>query len=270
MQCKPLEKITNLIRIINSDIFKVCNITAMADPERGSSNSEWTGRLKDMKRIVFVLVTALFSATLGWSEALVKEFKGKVEFKAATASSWAPVVVGMKFAKGDSISTGFGSQAVLDLGSSVVTVKALTRMTLAELVEKEGTVTTSISLRVGKLNADVKTDTGLKHDFTIKSPVSTAAVRGTEIDFDGETVTTHHGTAILTNEVGQTRSVSAGEQSTTNGFTPPPAPEITKASDSSVPTPAVASGPVITPPAAVVPGRIEFRFTTTAPNYNYW
>ena len=47
--------------------------------------------------------------------------------------------------------------------------------------------------------------------------MSTAAVRGTDFEFDGFTVTVTNGVVTFINAVGQSRGVSAGEDSSTDG-----------------------------------------------------
>ena len=70
----------------------------------------------------------------------------------------------------------------LRVGPSEVQVRQLTRMELSQLVAEAGTLTTTINLRVGRLRANVNTAEGLRNDFRVRSPVSTAAVRGTRFD----------------------------------------------------------------------------------------
>jgi hypothetical protein len=176
-----------------------------------------------MKRLWMVslfllwLVAGLFAQT----QAVIREVTGKVEVKAAGALAWAPAKPGQLLAKGSFISTGFNSTAVLNLGSSVVSVKPLTRLQLEELIAREGAVSTSLFLKVGKVSAAVKTGEGLKQDFTVKSPVSTAAVRGTDFEFDGLTVTVINGLVYFSNNLGQGRGVGQGESSSAAGDGPP-------------------------------------------------
>jgi hypothetical protein len=90
-------------------------------------------------------------------------------------------------------------------------------MQIQELAEKEGTLSTELFLRVGKVKAEVKSVEGLTQDFKLRSPVSTAAVRGTDFEFDGVTVTVINGMVSFSNSYNQTRSVGGGEDSSTDG-----------------------------------------------------
>jgi hypothetical protein len=154
------------------------------------------------------------------SQAVIKEATGKVELLAAQ-QAWVPAKAGMKVAAGTTISTGFNSTAILDLGGSILQVKPLTRMRLEELVQKQGTVQTSLFLQIGKVKADVKTAVGLTQDFKVKSPVSTAAVRGTGFDYDGYDLYVYEGVVTYSNQVGQERTYASGEKGSTNGSDTP-------------------------------------------------
>ncbi len=175
-----------------------------------------------MKRFIVVtaVVLAFSPALFAQSQAVLKEVTGKVEVK-APGGDWRAAVVGMKLALGASISTGFNSTAVLDLGTSTLSVAPLTRMQLVDLVARQGTVSTSLYLKVGKVHAEVKSVEGVRQDFTLQGPQATAAVRGTEFDFDGLTVTVVNGVVRFSNSLGQSRTVPAGQGSSTNGLSLP-------------------------------------------------
>ena len=171
-----------------------------------------------MKRYLISVVIALAFAPVlfSQSQAVVKEFTGKVEIKVA-GGEWQPVKQGMAFDTGASISTGFNSTALLDLGTSTLRVRPLTRMQLVELIARQGNVSTTLALKVGKVNAEVKVAPGLRQEFTLKGPQATAAVRGTAFEFDGVTVNVINGLVTFSNNLGQSRGVGAGERSSTAG-----------------------------------------------------
>jgi len=170
------------------------------------------------KRLVIILTAAtILAAALAptleaQTQAVVKETFGKVEIL-PTGGSWQAARVGMSLTRGATISTGFNSTAVLDLGSSVLQVKPLTRMQLRELIQQGGAVSTELFLKVGKVRAEVKTSEGLTQDFKLKSPVSTAAVRGTIFVFEDLIVEVINGQVYFTNLYDQSRTVGDGEQS---------------------------------------------------------
>ena len=130
---------------------------------------------------LFLLTAPLFSADL---RATVNEISGKVDYK-TQGGDWTPLSVGDTLNPGDSISTGFNAKAVLILGdTSVLVANALTRLTLSELAEKEGTVTTDLFLDVGNVRAEVHSSDEVSNDFQIRNANSTASVRGTVLDVE--------------------------------------------------------------------------------------
>ncbi|HEC62498.1 MAG TPA: hypothetical protein ENI27_09655 [bacterium] len=188
-----------------------------------------------MKRffLILLLVTILTPTVFGQVRAVVKEVNGKVEVK-VQSGGWERARVGMGFSPGSYISTGFNSTALLELGSTLLQVKPLTRMKLEELIRREDTVTTGLFLRVGRVRAEVKSVKGIRQEFKLKSPLSTAAVRGTEFEYDGVTVKVINGVVYLYNRNGQKRSVAIGEQSSAGGDDPPTTGEQEKSNVSEV------------------------------------
>lgn len=168
-----------------------------------------------MKKLIIIIAVLLLAAPLFAAEnAVVKEVSGRVQVQ-VQGGTWQDVSAGDEMPKGASISTGFGSSAVLEVGASELTVEAMTRMKLEELIQTQSTQTTGLYLRVGKVKANVKRDTGLSHDFQLRSPSSTAAVRGTEFTFDGKTVEVDRGAvAIIANNIAREMIVATGEKST--------------------------------------------------------
>jgi hypothetical protein len=174
-----------------------------------------------MKKIIIIcLFISLSTGLFAEISAVLDEVSGKVEIK-APGESWQKAEPGMIISKGYLISTGFKAEAVLKIGPSKLIVKQLTRMELEELVEKEGTISTGLNLRVGKIKAEVRTTAGLRQNFRLTSPVSTAAVRGTSFEYDGVNLKVFEGTVAFTNRRGQTRSINMGEASKITGFSLP-------------------------------------------------
>ena len=189
-----------------------------------------------MKKPILILILFGLAAALlpAQTQAVIREARGKVELQTAAQQPWIPAKAGMRVSLGSTISTGFNSLAVLDLGGSVVQVNPLTRMRLNELVQKEGTIQTDLFLRVGKVKAEVKSAEGLALDFKVKSPVSTAAVRGTGFDYDGYELYVYEGVVTVTNLIGQSRSYGSGEEGGTGGYDTPAEGQAGKEAGSSV------------------------------------
>src|SRR6056297_3418692 len=185
--------------------------------------------------IIFLMFFLTALSPIYSISAVVDELKGKVEVK-VPGGTWKKARSGMEISLGTYISTGFNSKAILSLGESIVEVDALTRMELEELVEKEGTIDTKLHLKVGKIKAEVKSSEGLRNNFELRSPVSTAAVRGTSFEYDGHTITVDNGVVQFSNLLGQGIQVGGGEQSNTGGYTPPANPESAGSDSFEVPT----------------------------------
>ena len=209
---------------------------------------------------------ALFAAMfLAWglfaqNQAVIKEFSGKVEVQ-LPGKGWAPAARNAVIPLGASVSTGFNSYATLDLGVSVVRVKPLTRMSVAELSRKGSMDVTAVDLRVGRVNAKINKAEGLEHNFTLRTPVSTAAVRGSEIEGHaiGKTRTIA-GVTRVSNLLGQTRTLSPGESSSGTGKSEPKKGEDNVAKETITTittTPVVVAVPPPPPPKPVVGGSIR-------------
>lgn len=177
-----------------------------------------------MKLIKFSICIALLlgigTAELFAVDAVVRRIEGKVEVKAQDGG-WTPAETGQGITRNTFVSTGFDSKAVLELGGATLEVRELTRMKLERIVEKSDSVDTDLFLDVGKVSAEVKTTEGLRNNFKLRSPVSTAAVRGTTFIFDGYTLWVIEGNVVLQNRIGQSRQVRAGQESTTDGVSTP-------------------------------------------------
>ena len=156
--------------------------------------------------IIFIIALALSGGGSSFAQATVKEMAGKVEVK-PPKGVWGPAYVGMFIGAGSMIGTGFNSRAVLALDGSTLYVQALTRLTLEEIARAQGVIKTNLYIRTGSLEAEVKTGTDYTHDFKVRSPVSTAAVRGTIIRYNGTRLIVKDGKATLFNLLGQPATV---------------------------------------------------------------
>jgi len=171
---------------------------------------------KKIKWIILSIFTFLF---LGQTfaadlEAKVISLSGKVEY--ANGTNWEAAQEGLILNKGSTISTGFRSTAVLQIGSAKVTVKALSRLTVQELAEQAGLISADIFLQVGRVNADVAKVPEKTLNYQFKSPIATASVRGTELDFDGVTLKVIHGSVDYISPKGQRNLVNGGQKVTLN------------------------------------------------------
>jgi hypothetical protein len=157
--------------------------------------------------ISFVAATSLFS------QITVIEVDGVVEAK--SNGSWQAVAAGDELDGGSVIATGFRSQAVLEIGSSRVTVEPLSEVRVSDLTVEGDTEQTSLSLPFGRIRAEVNknSEAARSLDFRVQSPVSTAAVRGTTFVYDGIELVVIDGRVDLANAYGQWHSVAEGQVS---------------------------------------------------------
>jgi len=115
---------------------------------------------------------------------VIKELSGTVELKPAGTSDFIPAKAGDPVAKDTIVSTGFKSSALIQMGSSLITARPLTRLSLAELSSSGGTEVINVSLQTGRVRVDVDPPAGTRTSMAVRGPSATASVRGTSFEFD--------------------------------------------------------------------------------------
>ena len=167
--------------------------------------------------IIFLSVSAASYAQN--PTAVIKEITGTVEIKAGDSANWISAKIGDVIRKDTILSTGFKSSAILSVGSSTLTVRPLTRLSLAELLSQNDTETININLNTGRIRAEVSPPSGGRANFTVQSPSATASVRGTEFEMDTVSIQVISGvvsyapTAQGMGQHGRSVTVSAGQES---------------------------------------------------------
>lgn len=147
-----------------------------------------------MKRKVILSIIIVLLAVPAFAQyGTIREMTGLVELKHAGASDFTAARTGEALARDTLISTGFRSNAIVEVGSSLITVRPLTRLSIAELISSSGSETINVSLQTGRVRVDVKPPAGTKTNFTVTAPTATASVRGTSFEFDTHTLTVHEG-----------------------------------------------------------------------------
>ena len=173
-----------------------------------------------MRRTLLAIGLAVMISTLSFSvEARLQSITGSV-YILNGEGIWEPGSVGMALGSGDTISTGFGSTASIEMGDSMLRVDPVSRLTVEELTRVNGTISTQLYLHLGRIRAEVHSAEGLKNDFRLRSTASTASVRGTEFEYDGKNLYVDEGDVALTNLIGQAHSVREGQQSSAYRFEP--------------------------------------------------
>lgn len=165
-----------------------------------------------LRIVVTVIMLTFMAAAVFAQSATFDEVNGKVEVRRA-GGSWESARPGMAIDRETTISTGFGATATISLADSTLNVEQLTRMTLVRLVESSDEVDTEVFLGVGRVSANVRT-AERRQNFEVRSPMSTASVRGTRFRFNGQRLRVSEGNVVFANAYGQSRSVRQGQQST--------------------------------------------------------
>jgi len=143
-----------------------------------------------MKRGLFFLlllavtVLCVFGQNAKRITGVIRDLTGEVELKRAGASAFIKAKAGDAVAGDTIVSTGFKSTAIIEVGSSSIAVRPLTRLSLAEIQSVSDTETVDVKLQTGRVKVDVKPAAGTKTNFTVQSPSATASVRGTNFEFD--------------------------------------------------------------------------------------
>ena len=126
-----------------------------------------------MGMLLFV-VSAVFS-----QDAIIRQMTGTVEIKKAGSTAWETAVPGQTVPVDTVISTGFKSYALISIGSSVMNVRPLTRLSISEIKTSHTTEAINVNLQAGRVRTDVNPPAGTKVSFATKAPPATASVRGT-------------------------------------------------------------------------------------------
>ncbi|MBR0336190.1 MAG: FecR domain-containing protein, partial [Alistipes sp.] len=138
--------------------------------------------LKIIVLILYVIVVKIKNLVL-----YASDVKVNIPVEVQVNDSWIQVRNGDILSSGSIISTGFKSSAVLYIGASLIEVRALTRLTIEEIVEQNQNYNTTMFLDAGSIKADIKKSENKRVGFKVRTSVATASVRGTsgEIYSDG-------------------------------------------------------------------------------------
>jgi len=173
-----------------------------------------------MKKLMcaFVFVLAAMSAAMSAvaQNGVIKELTGTVELKSAGSASYVAVKAGDMVDQDTVVSTGFKSTALIEVGSAVITVRPLTRLTLTEIRASSETEVLNVSLQSGRVRVDVKPPAGAKAAMTVNSPTATASVRGTSFELDARSLHVISGNVLFKGTGGMYTLITTGSESTTD------------------------------------------------------
>jgi len=134
---------------------------------------------------------------------VIQEITGNVYYKSAGSSVFTAAKAGDVIPQNTVISTGFKSTAVIAVGCSVIFIRPLTQLTLAENI--------NVNLKTGRIKVD--TTAGTPANCTIQSSCATASVRGTNFEFDTVNIKVNEGTAAFYGVSGPAVIVKTGGKS---------------------------------------------------------
>jgi len=163
-----------------------------------------------MKKAILTVLFLTAGVCVFAQNGVIKDLTGTVELKPAGSVAFVPATAGAKVNADTVISTGFKSTAIVEVGSALIAVRPLTRLTLTEISASEGGEKVNMSLQAGRVHVDVKPAAGSKAAFMATSPTSTASVRGTSFYLDVKSVRVSEGTVVFKGNTGYTVQVSAG------------------------------------------------------------
>ena len=171
-----------------------------------------------MKKLICLFLFSFLIGTFSFASnevAVVNSVVGKVEIQ--LNDNWIQIKNGDILTSGTVISTGFRSSAVLYIGKSLIEVRALTRLTIEEIVEQNQNYNTTMFLDAGNIKADIKKSDNKRVGFKVRTSVATASVRGTsgEIYSDGTLVCFSGKWAITPPEPRGTKTVITKEANST-------------------------------------------------------
>ena len=195
--------------------------------------------MKRVTSIVIVLcVVQLFCAAIVFGQnGVIKELAGTVELKRAGQAAFVPARAGDTVARDTIVSTGFKSTALISIGSTVITVRPLTRLSLAEISSSAGSETINVNLQTGRVRVDVDPPAGTRANATVHGPSATASVRGTSFEFDTREVRVLKGVVAFNGRKGGVMLVSAGSSSKTSETNKATDPIVTTAAELLPPSP---------------------------------
>jgi hypothetical protein len=212
-----------------------------------------------MKKAVIGFLLMISAALLGaqtapQAAAVIWELSGTVETKAPGAAEWKAAAAGQELDPASLISTGFRSTALVRIGNSTVTVQPLTRLSLEEIAAGQNGEMVTLKLRTGRIRADVKPPVGGTINFTVRSPIATASVRGTVFEFDGLRLSVEEGRVHLGGQTVTGAYVGTGHSTAADPETGKTAAVIERVKADLAPAfPAGAAAVPSGPAAAVVP-----------------
>ena len=163
-----------------------------------------------MKKIALVFVLLCMGMGVFAQTGTIRELSGTVETRAPGAQSFVRASAGQEISLDTILSTGFNSFALVQVGSALITVRPITKLSLTEIRAAAGVETINANLQTGRVRVDLNPPAGTRASMRVTSPNATASVRGTTFDFDTRFISVSHGGVSFQGNRGHTVPVNAG------------------------------------------------------------
>ena len=167
-------------------------------------------KLMKTRTIAIMMLLALVTLPLAGMTVVVDNHDGLVQYRAPGAARWETVSAGMEIIEGGTLVSGANGSALLRAGNATIEVDPLSRLTVAQALFTDTSESTSLNMPYGRVRASVRRSRERGMDFRVLTPISTAAVRGTEFSFDGRVLAVQEGDVSFRNHLGQAHSVREG------------------------------------------------------------
>jgi len=166
---------------------------------------------KNLIKTLFVLLFTILAGSYVFADGATVTFvKGKVEV--SRGDSWVQLNIGDELKESDTVSTGFQSEAKIKYNGSLLSLGAVTRITLSELSKEKGKETVDINLSTGAVRSRVTHTEDTRVSYTMRTPAAVASVRGTEFLMqDSGKVTCYEG-AVVVYAAKKTKKSAADEE----------------------------------------------------------
>jgi hypothetical protein len=166
-----------------------------------------------MKKLLFLTFFILTGLYVFAQDAIIEQITGTIEIKQPRENSFKPASAGEKIFQETIISSGFRSFAIIKIGSTTITIRPLTTLSLTEIQNLNESETLNVNLQAGRIRVDVKPAAGTRTTTTVSTPSVTASVRGTNFEIDTDNLYVNEGVVSFNGRKGQSILVSAGGSS---------------------------------------------------------
>jgi hypothetical protein len=163
-----------------------------------------------MKKAVCAIFLILAGMGVFAQSGVIIEITGQVELKAPDSSLFVDAKVGDNLTEDTVVSTGFKSTVLIEVGSAILTVRPLTRLTLTEIQTSSETEIINVNLQAGRVRVDLNPPAGTKSSMNVSSNVASASARGTSFEFDTRNLQVNEGNVFFKGTIGPGAPVSAG------------------------------------------------------------